>query len=65
METLTEAGGEARASTQYKSRCRKGHMLNIYLTDSDEEAIVDFVQDHEELFSKTNVHFLILILIDF
>ena len=28
--------------------------MNIYLTDSDEEAIVDFVKDHEELNDKTN-----------
>ena len=32
-------------------------MTNIYLTESDEEAIVDFVQDHEELYNKTNEHF--------
>ena len=28
---------------------KKGNMTNNYLTDSDEEAIVDFVNDHEEL----------------
>ena len=32
-------------------------MTNIYLTDSDEEAIVDFVKDHEQLYNKTNDHF--------
>ena len=32
-------------------------MTNIYLTDSNEEAIVDFVKDHEELYDKTNEHF--------
>ena len=32
-------------------------MTNIYLTDSDEEAVVDFVKDHEELHHKTNEHF--------
>ena len=32
-------------------------MDNIYLTDSDEEAIVDFEKDHEELCNKTNDHF--------
>ena len=32
-------------------------MTNIYLTDSDDEAIVDFVKDHEELYDKTNEHF--------
>ena len=29
---------------------------NIYLTDSDEEAIVDFVKDHK-LYDKTSEHF--------
>ena len=32
-------------------------MKNIYLTDSDEEAIVDFVKDHEELYYKIDEHF--------
>ena len=32
-------------------------MTNIYLTDPDGEAIVDFVKDHEELYNKTNEHF--------
>ena len=52
----TEAGGEADAFQMY-SRHKKGHMTNIYLTDSDEEAIVDFVKDHEELYDKANKHF--------
>ena len=30
--------------------------MDIYLTDSDEEAIVDCVKDHEELYDKTNEH---------
>ena len=33
------------------------HMTNIYLTESDEEALLDFVRDHEELYDKTNEHF--------
>ena len=45
----TESGGE-----EFQSRCKKGHMINIYLKDSDEEAIVDFVRDHEDLYNKTN-----------
>ena len=45
-EMDTEAGGEASTS-QSHSRHKKGHMTNIYPTDSDEEAIVDFVKDHE------------------
>ena len=32
-------------------------MTNIYLTDSNEEAIVNFVKDHEEMNNKTNEHF--------
>ena len=32
-------------------------MRNIYLTDSDEAAIVDFVEDHEELYDKTHEKF--------
>ena len=33
-------------------------MTNIYLRESEEEeAIVDFVKDHEELYNKTNGHF--------
>ena len=32
-------------------------MRNIYLTDLDEEAIVDFVKDHEELYDMTNEYF--------
>ena len=32
-------------------------MTNIYLMDLEEEAIVDFVNDHYELYNKTNEHF--------
>ena len=53
-EMDTYGGGEAGTS---HSRRKKGHMMNIYLTDSDEEAIVDFVMDREELYDKTNKHF--------
>ena len=38
-------------STQ--SRQKKGKMKSIFLTDSDEEAIVEFVKQHEELYGKT------------
>ena len=37
-DTETEAGGEVGPS---QSGYKMGHMTNIYLTDSDEEAIVD------------------------
>ena len=49
-----ECGEEAsQTSTECLSRCKKGHKRNTYLTDSDEEAIVDFVKGHEELYHKT------------
>ena len=38
-------------STQ--SRQKKGQMKSIFLSDSDEEAIVKFVKQHEELYDKT------------
>ena len=43
----TEGGGKGR-QTQCQSRYKKGHMMNVYLKDSDEEAIVDFVKDQKE-----------------
>ena len=55
-EIDTDAGGEAGTSQSY-SRHKKRHMTNIYLTDSEEEEIVDFVKDHKELYNKTNEHF--------
>ena len=50
-----EGGGEPSTS-QSQSRCRKGCRMNIYLTDSDDKAIVDFVKGHEELYPKTKKH---------
>ena len=32
-------------------------MTNIYLTDSDEKAIVVFLKGHDGLYNKTNEHF--------
>ena len=52
--TQTEAGEDAGTS---QSQYKKGHMTNIYLTDSDQEVIVDFVKDHKELYNKINEHF--------
>ena len=53
-----EGGREAsQTSTDCQSSCKKGHMKNIYLTDSDAEAIVDFVKDYKELYDKTNKNF--------
>ena len=42
-------------STQ--SRQKKGQMKSIFLSDSDKEAIVEFVKQHEELYDKTNDSF--------
>ena len=42
-------------STQ--SRYKKGQMKSIFLSDSDEEAIVEFVKQHKELYDKTNDSF--------
>ena len=48
-EIDTEAGGEAHLiCTQDK---------NIYLMNSYEEVILDFVKDHKQLYDKTNEHF--------
>ena len=41
----------------HQSCYKKGHITNLYLTDSDEEAIVDFVKDHKEFYDKTSEHF--------
>ena len=43
MDTCKEGRGELGTS-QSHSRHKKGHMTNIYLTDSDEEAIVEFLR---------------------
>ena len=48
--------GEKRAQTDTytdaestQSRQKKGQMKSIFLSDSDEEAIVEFVKQHEKL----------------
>ena len=40
-----------------QSRQKKGQVKSIFLSDSDEEAIVYFMKQHEELFDKTQVKF--------
>ena len=40
-----------------QSRQKKGQMKSIFLSDSDEETIVEFVKQHEELYDKTNDSF--------
>ena len=42
-------------STQ--SRQKKGQMKSIYLSDSDEEAIVGFLKQHKELYDKIQAKF--------
>ena len=56
-EKDTEGRVKASASTECKSRHKEGHMTNIYLTDSNEEFIADFVKDHEELCNQTQNKF--------
>ena len=52
VRTDTDTDAE---STQ--SRQKKGQIKSIFLSDSDEEAIVEFVKQHEELYDKTNDSF--------
>ena len=40
-----------------QSRQRKGQMKSIFLSNSDEEAIVKFVKQHKELYDKTHAKF--------
>ena len=50
MDTVTDS--ECTQSSQ-----KKGEMKSILLSDSDEEAIVDFVKQYEELYDKTQAKF--------
>ena len=52
----TDGVGEAGTS-QLQFRCKEGYITNIYLTDSGEEAVVYFINHHEELYNKSNEHF--------
>ena len=45
---MTEGKGEAGSSESHSR-----HKTNIYLMNSNQEAIVDFVKDHEELYDET------------
>ena len=42
-------------STQ--SRQNKGQMKSIFLSDSDKEAILEFIKQHKECYDKTNDSF--------
>ena len=44
-------------TSQSHSRHKKGHMTNIYLTDLNKKAIMDFMKEQEKLYDKTNEHF--------
>ena len=49
----TDRSGQRGGHISITLQAQEGHMTKIYLTDSDAEAIVDFVKDDEE-FYKTN-----------
>ena len=51
-QTATDTDVE---STQ--SRQKKGQMKSIFQSDSDEEAIMAFIKQHEDLYDKTNNSF--------
>ena len=60
----TEDRGEKRPRTDtdtdsecMQSRQKKGQMKSILLSESDEEAIMDFPKKHEELFDMTHSKF--------
>ena len=40
-----------------QSKQKKGQMKSIFLRDSDEDDIMDFVKQHEEFFDKTHTKF--------
>ena len=46
-------GKQVRHPPNHK-KGKKGKMTNIFLTDSDDEAIVNNVKYHAELYDKTN-----------
>ena len=50
IETEMDAEAGEVSTSQSHARQKKGHMTNIYQTDSDKEAIVNFVKDHEDLY---------------
>ena len=40
-----------------ESRQKKGQMKSIFLSDSDKEAIMEFIKQQEELYDNTNDSF--------
>ena len=51
---------ERRTHLNHTQGPRRGtniYLINIYLTDSNEEAIVDFGKDQKELYDKNTEHF--------
>ena len=60
----SEERGEKRVRTDTdtdvestQSRQKKGQMKSIFLSDSDKEAIMEFVKQNEELYDKTKDSF--------
>ena len=53
----TEAEAAGREAGPSQSHYKKVHMTNIFLTDSDEKAIKDFVRDYKELYDNTSENF--------
>ena len=49
--TYTDTDAESTQSRQ------KGQMKSIFFSDSDEEAITEFIKQHDELYDKTNDSF--------
>ena len=52
MRTDTDADVES-----IQSRQKKSQMKSIFLNDLDEEAILELIKQHEELYDKTNDSF--------
>ena len=62
VQEEAEDSGEKRQRTDTDPECsqsrqKKGQMKSIFLSDSDDEAIVDLMKQYEELFDKTHAKF--------
>ena len=51
---LTDTDTDPEAT---QSRQKKGQMKSIFLSDSDKEAIAEFIKQHEELYNNTYAQF--------
>ena len=55
METETQDSGQTAEDAEVAAFCRrpkKGKMKTVYFSDQDEEAIVEFLKEHECLYNK-------------